>query len=884
MTETNASSDPSGSLAGGTVTFYSCPTTACASTTQLGTGIGRSNGQATYATSTLPVGTDYIEAVYGGSGTNLTGSTSNVVTQTVTSGSISTTSVLTSSANPSTYGSSVTFTDTVSASSGTPGGTVTFYSCTTSACSHQDLARDRDAQQLGQGHLGHLDACRWAPPTSRRSTGPRATTCGSTSNVVSQVVNALSTTSVLTSSANPSTYGSSVTFTDTVSASSGTPAGTVTFYSCTTNTCSTKTSLGTGTLNSSGKATLATSTPAGGHHLRRGGLRGLGQLLRLDVERGEPGGQRALDHLGPHLVGQPLDLRLLGHLHRHRVGLLGHAGRHGDLLQLHHLDLLAPRPRSGPGRSTARARPPWPPRRLPVGTTYVEAIYGASGNYCGSTSNVVTQVVNALSTTSVLTSSANPSTYGSSVTFTDTVSASSGTPGGTVTFYSCTTNTCRTKTSLGTGTLNSSGKATLATSTLPVGTTYVEAIYGASGNYGGSTSNVVTQVVNALSTTSVLTSSPNPSTYGSSVTFTDTVSASSGTPAGTVTFYSCTTNTCSTKTSLGTGTLNSSGKATYPPRACRWAPPTSRPIYGASGNYLGSTSNVVSQVVLNVPSVCAAGGYSDVIIGTPANPFLYGTNGNDLIYAFGASYWINGYGGNDCIDAGDGNNVIFDGNGNDGVSAGNGSDTVILGNGNDKVSLGNGSDGVETGDGNDTVTLGNGSQSEIIVGNGNDTVTVGTGSYNEVSLGSGTDTVTIQSPGSHDTIDGGHGNETIYLGSGTYNSYSGQAAPHQHLPPAQAARLLARDRGGLLPRHHHQLHGGVAMRHARSMSTQAPARRRPGRRRRPRARRSGVGVLHRFGVGQRARIDRDDEHGHPQCDGRDPVHTALPGRNRGREP
>ena len=35
--------------------------------------------------------------------------------------------------------------------------------------------------------------------------------------------------------------------------------------------------------------------------------------------------------------------------------------------------------------------------------------------------------------------------------------------------------------------------------------------------------------------------------------------------------------------------------------------------------------------------------------------------------------------------------------------------------------------------------------------------------------------MTIESPGSHDDIDGGSGNETIYLGSGTYNSYSGQA-------------------------------------------------------------------------------------------------------------
>ena len=86
-----------------------------------------------------------------------------------------------------------------------------------------------------------------------------------------------------------------------------------------------------------------------------------------------------------------------------------------------------------------------------------------------------------------------------------------------------------------------------------MGTTYVEAIYGASGNYGGSTSNVVSQVVNTLSTTSVLTSSPNPSSYGTSVTFTDTVSSSSGTPGGTVTFYSCTTRPARPRPRSGRG-------------------------------------------------------------------------------------------------------------------------------------------------------------------------------------------------------------------------------------------------------------------------------------------------------------------------------------------
>ena len=303
--------------------------------------------------------------------------------------------------------------------------------------------------------------------------------------------------------------------------------------------------------------------------------------------------------------------------------------------------------------------------------------------------------------------------------------------------------------------------------------------------------------------------------HGVLVTFTDTVAASTGTPTGTGDLLQLARRTPWTKTSLGTGRCSGNPGDLGLPVGTTYV----EAVYAGSGNYGGSTSNVVSQVVLNVPSACAAGGYNDVINGTWANPFVYGTNGNDLIFAFGSSFWINGFAGNDCIDAGDGNNVIFDGNGNDSVVAGNGWNTVILGNGNDKVSLGNGSDGVQAGDGNDTVTVGNGSQSEIIVGNGNDTVTVGSGSSNQIELGRGTDTVTIQSPGSHDLIDGGNGNETIYLGSGSYNTYNGQAHHTNvcHLPKPPC--LLARHRSCLLPRHPHQLLGGLAMtqpRHRRS--------------------------------------------------------------------
>jgi hypothetical protein len=601
-----------------------------------------------------------------------------------------------SSQNPSTAGQSVTYTATVTASAtssqdpvpSSPTGTVTFKDNGTTICNTVPLTSTGTTTATAQCTVNYTSTAGSPHPITASYVNTDGNFTNSNGSLSQVVGSSLKTTSTaLTSSPNPSNYGQSVTFTAKVSASSGTPTGTVTFYSCGTSAaCGTTTSLGTGTL-SSGKATLSTSS-------------------------------------------------------------------------------------------------------LPVGTTYIEAVYGGSSTYSGSTSTALGQVVKAIVSSTSLTSSPNPSNLGQSVTFTATVSVASGTPGGTVTFYSCTNSGCGTKTSFGTGTL-SSGKATTATSALPVGTTYIEAVYGASGNYLGSTSNVVGQVVKVIATTSVLTSSPNPSTPGTSVTFTDTVSASTGTPSGTVTFYSCNTNTCSTKNSLGTKTL-ASGQATYSTTSLPVGTTSVEAIYSASGNYSGSTSNVVSQVVIGVPSVCASGGYGGYLFGNPSFPFIDGTNGNDFIYAFGASYWINGFGGNDCIDAGDGNNVVTDGDGNDGVSAGNGSNAVVLGNGNDKVSLGNGSDGVWAGNGSDAVSMGNGSNDSVIlgngsdtvsvgngssghvnVGNGNDSISVGTGLYNQVNLGSGTDTVTIA--GSHDDINGGNGNETIYLGSGNYNSYNGQA-------------------------------------------------------------------------------------------------------------
>ena len=89
-------------------------------------------------------------------------------------------------------------------------------------------------------------------------------------------------------------------------------------------------------------------------------------------------------------------------------------------------------------------------------------------------------------TTTVVASSANPSTYGNSVTFTATVTRSSGsnTPSGAVDFQDG-------GVSMGTGTLTDIGggqaQATLSISTLDAGTHTITAVYGGDTNFGGST-------------------------------------------------------------------------------------------------------------------------------------------------------------------------------------------------------------------------------------------------------------------------------------------------------------------------------------------------------------------------------------------------------------
>ena len=101
----------------------------------------------------------------------------------------------------------------------------------------------------------------------------------------------------------------------------------------------------------------------------------------------------------------------------------------------------------------------------------------------------VLKVGSGSTSSTALASSLNPSTYGSPVTFTATVTGTGPTPTGTVTLKEGST-------TLGAGTLDSSGVATFVISTLPVaGSPHsITAVYGGDGNFGSS-SGTVTQGV-----------------------------------------------------------------------------------------------------------------------------------------------------------------------------------------------------------------------------------------------------------------------------------------------------------------------------------------------------------------------------------------------------
>lgn len=473
----------------------------------------------------------------------------------------STTTTLTASSNNSSYGGSITLNTVVTGLQGTPTGTVTI---TEGANTLATLALSSGQASLSIDNLPtgtHMLTAIYSGDSSFP---------GSTSAPASVIVSKANPVCSVASSLNPSFTIQGVQFTATLSPAvppdaSG-PTGAINFYDGTNLMGSASVSAQSAIVNvssfSSGSHSI-TAAYSGDGNFNACTSAVLTQQVKLVTTQ-----TTLITSANPALSGQSLTLTA--------TIIPGLSGSPSGTVTFY--DGSTP---IGSG-TVAGSVATFTTTTLSVGTHSLTAAYGGDQNFAASTSAALSQAVQNTTATTLI-SSLNPSTYGQQVIFTATVTSSGGTPQGTVTF------TANNK-FLGTVKLISS-TAILGVTSLNTGSTPILASYAGSNQFHSSTGTVV-QVVNGVTTTTTITgSSSNPSVYGQQVTFTASVTATSGTPTGTVRFRSGTTQ-------LGQATLvNGVASVTTTPGQLTGGADAIVATYAATAQFAGSVSPTFYQTV-----------------------------------------------------------------------------------------------------------------------------------------------------------------------------------------------------------------------------------------------------------------------------------------------
>jgi hypothetical protein len=452
----------------------------------------------------LGVGTHTISAVYGGD-TNFVGSTSSSITKTVAA--VATTTKVTASANPVTTGASVTFTADVaqylSSATGSklatlPTGTVTFYDGKT---------------YLGVEPVDTTGAAQFSTTFTTAGSQPILASYSGDSiyaastATLSEMVQATTTTQ-LTSSANPSVYGQSVTFTAAVTTSDPvTTSGTTSTGTVVSGTVSFTVDQGTPVNEPlvNGTAKFSTSGLGLGPHTVVASYNGTTLFTTSEASLSQVVNQAntvtSLGYSGSFIYGQPLTLTATV-----SPQAPGSGRPTGTVIFMDGSTPLGPAtlgvsPANGATTSSNSATLILP-NGLSVGTHTISAVYGGDTNFLGSTSSTLTKTVTAVATVTQLTTTVNPVVVGQSVTLTATIGAAtasgtslklSGTPTGFVQFFDGTT-------LLAVVPVGANGVATLSTSFTTTGTHAIRAVYSGDAIYGTSYATLSESVVTSLTT------------------------------------------------------------------------------------------------------------------------------------------------------------------------------------------------------------------------------------------------------------------------------------------------------------------------------------------------------------------------------------------------
>jgi Bacterial Ig-like domain (group 3)/MBG domain (YGX type) len=489
-----------GGTPGGIVTFYS-------GSTALGTGTLNGSGVATLTTTTLPVGTDSLTAAYAATG-NFGASTSaassitiSTATQTITFAPIASRpygsapfAVTASSSLGSSYPVTITVQSGPAVINGgivtvTGAGTVvlqatqagnTDYNAATATQSFQvtpaqlTVKASNATRTFGTANpafsgtiTGAVGSDSFSESFTTTATASSnvggypivpAVTGAQLANYTVSIVNGtltvtgVATTATLTAPSS-SNYGASVTLTATVTSAAGTPGGTVTFLTGSTP-------IGTGTLSGGGVATLSTAALPAGTDAVTASYAASGNF----AASASPATTIAVKGVSQTITFPAIASRVYGSAPFAVTATSSLGSSYPVTISV----VSGPATISG-GTVTVTG----------VGTVLLQATQAGGGNYDPATATQSFQVTPAPTTTS-LSGPANAA-FGASVTLTATVTSTAGTPAGSVTFYNGST-------SLGVGTLNGSGVATLSTTALPAGTDTAIATYAAAGNLAGSSS------------------------------------------------------------------------------------------------------------------------------------------------------------------------------------------------------------------------------------------------------------------------------------------------------------------------------------------------------------------------------------------------------------
>jgi large repetitive protein len=527
-----------------------------------------SSGSGSLTVSTFSPGSHSITAVYGGD-TNDASSTSAILTETIEQ--IVTVTVLGTDANPVNAGATLHLTANVSLAPGSTAdgaltGNVTFRDGSTVLGAISVNSGGQAVLAISILSVGlHSLVASYAGNTNYAS---------SNSTAVSQTVQQTATQTTLGAGSLTTLAGKPATFSVSVSSSTGTPAGQVSFRDGSSV-------LGTVTLSGAGTATFSTSSLSLGTHsitvVYAGNSSYTGSVSSVEqcmVQLAQP----TLTLSGP---AGPVDVGTMASF----TAALASPGvaPTGTMLLQNGGSNIATVNVSGTGSFAFAVS------SLSIGNHTLTASYSGDANNSPATSASISLMVRHANSATTLMTSANPLTQGNPLTLTSNVTSDSPNPGGSIQFFDGTT-------LLGTTVLGVSGAASLSPTGLALGSHSLTAAYSGDTNHAASISSPITQLV-LQSTSATLTSNNNPAVSGQNVIFTAHVSgAGSVIPTGTATFRD-------NGTPLAASMLNSQGTASFTTSVLAAGSHTITVSYAGDINDTASLSLPCIEIIKQQPSL-----------------------------------------------------------------------------------------------------------------------------------------------------------------------------------------------------------------------------------------------------------------------------------------